>query len=68
MKISNGVNQNLTCLSGPPAGEAGRQADEKELLVQAKSGSIEAFEKIMFFYEKPIFNYIYRLVKHKTRR
>lgn len=39
--------------------------NEKKLLIEAKGGSIEAFEKILFFYEKPIYNYIYRLVKQK---
>lgn len=40
-------------------------SEEKELLNQARGGSIEAFEKILFLYEKPIYNYIYRLTRQK---
>lgn len=36
--------------------------DEKEILINLKAGNIEAFEKILFAYEKRIFNYIYRAV------
>lgn len=39
--------------------------EEKYLLNLAKSGDIEAFEKILFLYEKPIYNYIYRLTGQK---
>lgn len=35
--------------------------NEKELLNQAKTGNPEAFEKLLFIYEKPIYNYLYRL-------
>lgn len=35
--------------------------NEKELLILAKNENLEAFEKIIFLYEKPIYNYIYRL-------
>jgi RNA polymerase sigma-70 factor (ECF subfamily) len=39
--------------------------NEKELLAQAKGGSLAAFEKILYLYEKPIFNYICRLTRQK---
>lgn len=39
--------------------------DEKELLALAKNGSLAAFEKILFLYEKSIYNYIYRLTRQK---
>lgn len=39
--------------------------DEKNLLVAAKSGDLDAFEKILFKYERGIFGYIYRMVSQK---
>jgi len=35
---------------------------EQELIRAAQKGDLEAFEKILFQYERAIFNYIYRLV------
>jgi RNA polymerase sigma-70 factor (ECF subfamily) len=34
---------------------------EKEILIRAQSGDLEAFEQILFYYEKPIFNYCRRV-------
>ncbi len=41
------------------------QKNEKEFILAAKNGDLNAFEKILFLYEKRIFNYIYRLVGNK---
>ncbi len=38
---------------------------EKELVAAAKEGNLEAFEQILFAYEKPIYSYVYRLVRQK---
>ena len=38
---------------------------EKEIVRQAKDGSIAAFEKILFIYEKRIFNYLYRMLGNR---
>lgn len=38
---------------------------KKELLESVKNGDLAAFEEILFLYEKPIFNYIFRLVGRK---
>ncbi len=38
---------------------------EKELVEAAKGGNLEAFEQILFAYEKPIYSYVYRLVRQK---
>ncbi|MDD2731694.1 MAG: RNA polymerase sigma factor [Candidatus Pacebacteria bacterium] len=37
----------------------------KKTLISARNGSLSAFEEILYFYEKQIFNYIYRLVNEK---
>lgn len=37
----------------------------KEILIRAKSGDLEAFELILSFYEKVIFNYCLRITKNK---
>jgi RNA polymerase sigma-70 factor (ECF subfamily) len=47
------------------ANEIDNKINEKELLYQAKNGSLAAFEKILFLYEKPIYNYVYRLTGRK---
>jgi len=39
------------------------QNEEARLINLAKNGDLVAFEKILFIYEKPIYNYIRRLVK-----
>jgi len=44
---------------------ARQQEEEKAVIAAAKSGSIEAFEKILYAYEKPIYSYIYRLVRRR---
>lgn len=41
---------------------ANEKIADAELLKSAKSGDLAAFEKILWLYEKPIFNYIRRLV------
>ena len=46
-------------------GLAKEKINEVELLILAKNGDLEAFEKILYTYEKPIFNYLYRLVRQK---
>ncbi len=38
---------------------------EKELVAAAKEGNLEAFEQILSAYEKPIYSYVYRLVRQK---
>lgn len=38
---------------------------EKQILEIAKKGDLEAFEKLLFIYEKPIYGYILRLVGRK---
>lgn len=38
---------------------------EKELLILAKNKNLEAFEKILFLYDKSIYNYLYRLTGRK---
>lgn len=42
-----------------------KKAEEKVLVAAAKKGNLVAFEKILFAYEKPIFSYVYRLVRQK---
>jgi RNA polymerase sigma-70 factor, ECF subfamily len=42
-----------------------KRAEEKELVEAAKKGNLVAFEKILYAYEKPIFSYVYRLVRQK---
>lgn len=37
----------------------------KQLFIEAKQGDLEAFEQILFLYEKAIFNYTLRLVSHR---
>lgn len=39
--------------------------EEQQLIKSAKLGSLEAFEQILFLYEKRIFNYVYRLIGQK---
>lgn len=39
--------------------------DEAEIVKLAKHGDLAAFEKLLFCYEKSIYNYILRLVKQK---
>lgn len=41
------------------------QHNEIDILLRAKKGDLHAFERILFIYEKPIFNYILHLVKHR---
>lgn len=36
--------------------------EERKLILSLKTGDLTAFEKILFLYEKQIFNHIYRLV------
>jgi len=38
---------------------------EKEILKSAKKGDMEAFERLLLIYEKPIYGYIFRLVGRK---
>ena len=38
---------------------------DKETLADAKNGNLLAFEKIVAVYQKPILNYVYRLVKNR---
>lgn len=38
---------------------------EKEVFNKAKSGDLESFEKILFAYEKRIFNHVFALVRHR---
>lgn len=38
---------------------------EKEILAEAKRGDLKSFEKILFTFEKRIFNYILAIVKHR---
>ncbi|TSA45004.1 RNA polymerase sigma factor [bacterium] len=38
---------------------------EKTTVLKARDGSLEAFEQILFHYEKVIFNYVYRLTSHR---
>ena len=38
---------------------------EKEILIKAQKGDLTAFESILSFYEKAIFNYCLRIVKNK---
>lgn len=45
--------------------EERRKAEERELVEAAKGGNLVAFEKILCAYEKPIFSYVYRLVRQK---
>ena len=37
---------------------------EKDILIRAKSGDLEAFEYILSFYEKAIYNYCLRMLKN----
>ncbi len=39
---------------------------EKEVLIRAKSGDLEAFEHILSFYEKAIYNYCLRILKNSS--
>jgi len=39
--------------------------NEKILLAKAKNGDLRAFEKILSFYEKSVFNYLYRIAGQK---
>jgi RNA polymerase sigma-70 factor, ECF subfamily len=36
-----------------------------QILEKAKNGSLSAFEQILFYYEKNIFNYLYKLTNHR---
>jgi RNA polymerase sigma-70 factor (ECF subfamily) len=38
---------------------------ENEILGRAKAGDIQSFEKILFRYEKPVFNFIFAIVRHR---
>ncbi|MBI2514851.1 RNA polymerase sigma factor [Candidatus Wolfebacteria bacterium] len=38
---------------------------DRETLVDLKKGDTTAFEKVLYLYEGPILNYIYRLIKHR---
>ena len=38
---------------------------EKQLIQAAKDGDLEAFEKLLYAYERPIYSYVYRLVRQK---
>jgi len=40
--------------------------DERELVIKLKAGDFEAFEELLLKYEKPIFNYAYRLTFKKA--
>ncbi|KKW48146.1 MAG: hypothetical protein UY99_C0011G0009 [Parcubacteria group bacterium GW2011_GWA1_59_11] len=33
---------------------------EKQLIQAAKNGDLEAFEKLLYAYERPIYSYVYR--------
>lgn len=45
--------------------EERKKAEEREFVEAAKGGSLVAFEKILSAYERPIFSYVYRLVRQK---
>jgi RNA polymerase sigma-70 factor (ECF subfamily) len=36
-----------------------------EILDRAKAGDMQSFEKILFWYEKTIFNYVFAIVRHR---
>ena len=38
---------------------------QKEIIDKARMGDIESFEKLLFIYEKKIFNYIFTIVRQK---
>jgi RNA polymerase sigma-70 factor, ECF subfamily len=38
---------------------------DKDIVLAAKNGNLGAFEALLFVCEKPIFNYIYRMVTHR---
>ncbi len=40
--------------------------DERELVTKLKAGDFDAFEELLLKYEKPIFNYAYRLTYKKA--
>lgn len=40
--------------------------DERELVIKLKAGDFDAFEELLLKYERPIFNYAYRLTYKKA--